>query len=367
MGLEENKNLLKDKADAVNMAEKQSKSYKQARKYLDKKTMVAITGVQGSGKTFLAKLLVTDLKKNGKDMKSNWISNFSELLQVTQKSIGEFDIYVFDGTFYELQLDEKVKETMESLIEFADKAKNVYLVFIIPSYIWQKQYRCNEFETWLGEVRVDLDKRSGSEKRNIVKCLLIRYDVPREQAATICKSEKDLLNFTSNSIGFPALISWICKQSSEHEVNKLLRNPLQSMSDEVALLKSDLTLEEGGKYLILAYMSLKNGRIDVKDVDKNLFDSLKKKYVPGFVDKDLGKFVERMIGYYLLPDEDCSFVYDSNILKKIVFVSVAKENALFVQMNCKIEYLKYAIPAELCPDDMDTIYTECFTRVEGKK
>lgn len=166
-----------------------------------------------------------------------------------------------------------------------------------------------------------------------------RYDVSIELAEIICKSESDLLDFTSNSIGFPAVISWICKQSSEHEVKKLLRNPLQSMSDEVALLKSDLTLEEGGKYLILAYMSLKNGRIDVKDVDKNLFDSLKKKYVPGFVDKDLGKFVERMIGYYLLPDEDCSFVYDSNILKKIVFVSVAKENALFVQRNCKNEYL----------------------------
>lgn len=64
MGLEENKDLLKDKAGAVNMAEEQSKSSKQARKYLDKKNMVAITGVQGSGKSFLVKLLVTDLKKS---------------------------------------------------------------------------------------------------------------------------------------------------------------------------------------------------------------------------------------------------------------------------------------------------------------
>lgn len=102
------------------------------------------------------------------------------------------------------------------------------------------------------------------------------------------------------------------------------------MSDEVVLLKSDLILEECGKYLILVYMSLKNGRIDVKDVDINLFDFLKKKYVFGFVNKDLGKFVECMIGYYLLLDEDCSFVYDLNILKKIVFVSVVKENVLFV-------------------------------------
>lgn len=324
--------------------------------------MVVITGVQGSGKTFLAKSLVTNLKKNGTETKSVWISN-TDLLKYQTKAIGEFDIYIFDGIFYELQLDERFKETINVLKEYVKSTNNPFLIFTIPSYIWRKHSRCNQFETLLGEVRVDLDDRSEGEKRFILEFLMKRYDVSIELAEIICKSESDLLDFTSNSIGFPALISWICKQSSEHEVKKLLRNPLQSMSDEVALLKSDLTLEECGKYLILAYMSLKNGRIDVKDVDTNLFDSLKKKYVPGFVNKDLGKFVERMIGYYLLPDEDCSFVYDSNILKKIVFVSVAKENALFVQMICKNEYLKYAIPAELCPDDMDTIYTECFTRL----
>lgn len=73
------------------------------------------------------------------------------------------------------------------------------------------------------------------------------------------------------------------------------------------------------------------------------------------------------MGYYLLSNEDGRFEFDSNILKKIVFVSVAKENLLLVQMNCKNEYLKYVIPTELCPDDMDTIYAECFTRVKGEK
>lgn len=102
------------------------------------------------------------------------------------------------------------------------------------------------------------------------------------------------------------------------------------MSDEVVLLKNDLKLEECGKYLILVYMSLKDGKIDVKDVDRNVFDFLKKKYVFGFVDKDLGKYVESMIGYYLLLDKDSSYVYDLNILKKIVFVSVVKKNVLFV-------------------------------------
>lgn len=347
------------------MAEKQLYSFQQAMRCLDQKRMVVITGVQGSGKTFLAKSLVTNLKKNGTETKSVWISNTGDLRNT--KALGEFDIYIFDGIFHELQLDERFKETITVLKEYSKSTNNPFLIFTIPSYIWRKHSRCNEFETWLSEVRVDLDDRSEGEKRFILEFLMKRYGVSRELADIICKSKRDLLDFTSNSIGFPALISWICKQSNEHEVKKLLRNPLQSLSDEVALLKNDLKLEECGKYLILAYMSLKDGKIDVKDVDRNVFDPLKMKYVPGFVDKDLGKYVESMIGYYLLPDKDSSFVYDSNILKKIVFVSVAKENALFVQMNCKNEYLKYAIPAELCPDDMDTIYTECFTRVEGKK
>lgn len=193
-----------------------------------------------------------------------------------------------------------------------------------------------------------------------------RYDVPREQADVICKLESSLLLFTSKSIGFQALISWVWKQSSEHEVKKLLRNPLQWMSDKVALLKNALTLEECGKYLILAYMSLKDGKIDVNDVDKNLFDFLKKKYVPGFMAENLGKYAKSMKGYYLLPNEDGSYEFDSNILKKIVFVSVANDNPLFVQMNCKKEYLKYVLPTELCPSDMDTIYAECFTKLEKK-
>lgn len=61
------------------------------------------------------------------------------------------------------------------------------------------------------------------------------------------------------------------------------------MSYAVASLKK-APLKERGKYLILAYMSLKDGKMDVDNVKKDLFDYLKKIYVPGFVDKDLAKY-----------------------------------------------------------------------------
>lgn len=186
-----------------------------------------------------------------------------------------------------------------------------------------------------------------------------RYDVSRELALTFCKLHRTLLKEVTNSIGFPALISWMCKQSSEDEVDKILTSPLQSMSKAVYSLKRD----DSGKYMILVYMSLKDGKIDVNNFDKELFDCLKKTYVPAFVDSDLEIYARSMVGYFLLRNEDGSYEFDLNIMKKIVLVSVAKENVLFVQKYCKSDYLKYVTPTKSCPRDIDRIYAECYLRI----
>lgn len=119
-------------------------------------------------------------------MKSIWISNI-ELLNNQTKSIGEFDIYVFDGIFYELQMNKKFEDTFKALNKYLNSTKRPYLILTIPSYIWQKHTRCIEFEAKLDEVRVDLDTRSESDKRTILTFLMNRYDVPRGDAEHICK------------------------------------------------------------------------------------------------------------------------------------------------------------------------------------
>lgn len=357
----ESRNLLEITNESENKIEKQTKSFKEAKDILSVKRTIVITGVQGSGKTFLAKSLVSNLQGNGHILKSTWISNFSQLMEETETPLTKEDIFIFDEVFYELQIKETFKETLNALKKIVAENQKPYVIITVPSYNWEKN--STEFKANFDWVHINLDERDKREKRVILQSLLKRYDVPGEQANVICKLESDLLKAHFNSIGFPALISWICKQSSDESVKKILNAPLKSISDKIDSLKNSSKVEERGKYLILAYMSLKNGKMDVDNVDKKLFESLRKNYAREFVEDDLDKHVESMEGYYLIRNGDRCYEFDSNIMKKIVLVSLAKDCTLFVKMNYENECLKHIIPKDLCPDDMDTIYAECFTTI----
>lgn len=69
--------------------------------------------------------------------------------------------------------------------------------------------------------------------------------------------------------------------------------------------------------------------MDVKNVDEELFNILKKNYVFGFQNENIEGYVCGMEGYYLLKNEDGCFEFDLNIMKKIVFVSKVKDDVVF--------------------------------------
>lgn len=320
--------------------------------------MVVITGVQGSGKTFLVKSLVNSLQKDGKIKDSVFICSLNQLLW---GPIEEIDIYIIEDIFYELQLNERFKETLEALNEFLNNARNTHLIITIPSYTWVNH--SFDFSAIFYEVHVDLDKRKENEKFTILESIKAQYDFTDEQSEKLSELQNDLLVTSLACIGFPALVSWMCKQISLEKLEKCLCYPLQLMSEEISSIKYAKTVEERGKFLVLSYMCLKDGKIDVQNVEEKLFESLKKLYAPKFEDRDLSKYCEGMVGYYLVTYEDGCYEFDMNIMKKIVFVSLAKDRAKIVEDMCKNDYSKYVIKNNVCPRDMDNWYTECFTRI----
>lgn len=52
------------------------------------------------------------------------------------------------------------------------------------------------------------------------------------------------MKWVSAKIGFPGLISQVCTQSSVKKIDKLVNDPLQSISAKVASLKDALTEKE---------------------------------------------------------------------------------------------------------------------------
>lgn len=332
--------------------------FHKAKNFLIQKKMVVITGVQGSGKTFIAKSLVNGLQKHGMKMDSIWICNLDQLNQTPS---GKEDVFIIDDIFFELQLYEKFKETLDALNQFLGSAKETYIIITMPSYTWANH--CYEFDPKIYKVHVDLDKREENEKLTILQFLKAQYHVSSEVSAKLSELQNDLLVASFACIGFPALVSWMCKQPSVEKFDTYLCYPLQIMRDEISFIKKAKTVGERGKFLVLSYMCLKDGRMDVQNVDRKLFDSLKKKYAPKFEDKDLAKYCEGMVGYYLLTVNDGCYEFDMNIMKKIVFVSLAKDNTKCVKDNCKNDYFKYVIKKSSCPRVMDKWYTECFTRI----
>lgn len=96
----------------------------------------------------------------------------------------------------------------------------------------------------------------------------------------------------------------------------------------------------------------------MNNFDKKLFDILKNNYAREFKDEDLIKHCAGMVNHHLLTFDNGYYEFNLNIMKKIVFISLAS----FFKEHCKNDYCKYVITKEdHCPRNVGTWYTECFT------
>ena len=174
-----------------NLAYESYDSFHQAKKILDKHNRILITGVQGAGKTYLAKSLVAELGKKGKKLENLWISDLTQLRAKQKRHIPE-GIFILDEIFYELQPASKVIETFNVLQFFLDSSVNKTVLITMPSYIWNK-YKDTFTQARLDVFHIDLNHRNTSEKRSILRHPTKLYAVSGGEADRICRAGNVLL------------------------------------------------------------------------------------------------------------------------------------------------------------------------------
>nr|XP_022296856.1 uncharacterized protein LOC111106463 isoform X2 [Crassostrea virginica] len=337
-------------------------SFEKAKNYLEEKKRVVITGVQGTGKTYLAESLVSNMEEKRRKLKKMWISSLSKLLKEKSKPTRNVDLYILDDLFYELQLDSEFPETLTTVNDFMTNITENCIIITVPSYIWRKHIAIFS-KTKLDEVHIDLNERDHREKRFIMTFLMSQHCINREHASRLNTVENLLLGKSSfKTIGFPAVISWMCKKPHEVAFERMLVNPLQKMTEEIEELKQSHRIEECAKYVILSYLTLNDGILDITNVNTPLIHTLKEMFARGFQEKDLNRYVESMVGEYLFKIKESVYKMDLNIWSKLVFVSVAKENLGFAEKNNK-NSPRHIINIKDCPNDMDEAYPDCFIKV----
>ena len=337
-------------------------SLEKAKKFLEEKNRVVITGVQGTGKTYLAESLVSNMEKESRKLKKQWISSLSQLLEETSKPTKNVTLYIFDDIFYELQLESEFHETLTIVNDFMTNIAEKCIIITIPSYIWRKHITIFS-KAGLDDVHIDLNERDNSEKRYIMTQLMSQHKILPETAIRLYRFENLLLGKSPfRTIGFPAVISWICKTPQEVAVERLLNNPLQKMSEEIEEIKQSPRIKKCAKYVILSYLTLHDGILDIKNVNTQLIHSLTEMFARGFQEEDIKQYVQDMVGEYLIEIKKGVYKVDLNIWSKLVFVSVAKENLRFAEEKYE-NSRRHIINVKDCPEDMDEAYPECFIKV----
>ena len=305
---------------------------------------------------------MSDIEEKRRKLKKIWISSFSQLLEENSKPTRNVDLYILDDLFYELQLDTEFYETLTIVNDFMTNITENCIIITVPSYIWRKHIALFS-KTKLDEVHIDLNEMDHREKRFIMKLLMSQHCINSEHASRFNKIENRLVGKSPfKTIGFPAVISWMCKTSHEVGFERMLVHPLQKMSEEIEELKQSHRTEECAKYVILSYLTFHDGILDIKNVNTLLIHSLMEMYARRFQEKDLNRYVKNMVGEYLLEINEGVYKMDLNIWSKLVFVSVAKENLRFAEENYK-NSRRHIINEKDCPKDMDEAYPECFIKV----
>ncbi|XP_062594042.1 uncharacterized protein LOC134255525 [Saccostrea cucullata] len=277
-------------------------TFTRARSCLATKRFVVLRGVQGSGKTYLAKKLADNINQiSNTKCQVHWIHDVLEngIPRLTNKAL-----FVLDDMFYELQSKDEIQGLIEKVKELFDNvcsSKRFYAIVTIPTLTWKIHSDYFQNETYFTNY-VDLDTLNTEERLEIFNQHLNRSALKKEGDPTKMQNQMDL-----------------------HDARRFIEVPITRIKSEISRLLDSKNTKQRKMFTLLAFMAFNNGKLNVREYDEDLLMEFARIFFPfdncrEFTLQENDPSVFSLQEKYIRHVSDGIYEFYLDIVRKIVLV-----------------------------------------------
>ncbi|XP_062606347.1 uncharacterized protein LOC134268165 [Saccostrea cucullata] len=323
-----------------NLNDTSKDTYTRAGNCLTLKRFVVLRGVQGSGKTYLAKKLAGNINQISKtECQVHWLN---DVLENKIPSLTTKTLIVLDDIFYELQSEDEIQTVIKEVEELYDNvcsSKSLFTIMTIPTLVWKRNSDNFQNKRCL-RIYVDLDTLSTEERMDILHEHLNRSAIKDEGIQTkgklmmreIVKSA--IINFERyDYIGYPSCVAWISRMQNQfdlHDAGRFIEVPITRIKSEIYRLSNAKNIKERKMFLLLAFMAFNDGKLNVRKLSENLMEFARILF-PDDNCRDL-TLLENDSSVFCLQEKYIRYIYDGiyefylDVVRKIVFVAALEKD-----------------------------------------
>ncbi|XP_061186977.1 uncharacterized protein LOC133195124 [Saccostrea echinata] len=273
------------------------RSYSRAQRALRTERFVVITGIQGSGKTFLAKRLCNEWFQEEKCI---WITDpqhFQILLDFNS-------VFVLDDLFHELQSEDQVREmkaNIDKLYENVVVKRNGKIILTVTSLILRRLV--SVFEERKYKNIIDLDELSKEDREDILQfhTKLNKMlddtskidDTSKSQNSSTVIRDTDfqrMIEYNSEGtfdylvekrgMGYSAAMALCCMFNTDNQkefdakCGRYVKSPVAWLRQDLKEMFNENNIERKREAIALSLLALHGGQFKLSDLNTALMDKL---------------------------------------------------------------------------------------------
>ncbi|XP_061187633.1 uncharacterized protein LOC133195720 [Saccostrea echinata] len=352
------------------------RSFSRAQRALRTERFVVITGIQGAGKTFLAKRLCNEWLQEEKCV---WITDPNSLPVVT-----DFDsVLILDDLFHELQSEDELKEikaNIESLYENAvvkDKGK---IILTVTSLILQRHESI--FEGRKYKNIINLDELSKVDREEILQFHMSMNNIAernsKNQNSSIVIRDQDFKrmvefnihgsfeSLVEKGIGYSAVIALCCKFYDKKELRdqcgRFVKTPMSWLRQYLRDMLNKRNIDRKMEAIALSVLALHGGKLTLRDLNSAMVDKLMglENVNPNW--KECLKQAFTNLKSKFVDENESVYSFQVPVVMKVLFIVICERHIELLQFSDKYLYQRRVCTSSSFPSDFKGDYKKSFLK-----